>query len=125
LFSIIYAFFLLAELFQARMLVGSNNSSQQVNQIDYLSCLPITWRYDMPISEILASLDREIKLLQQARALLAGKSNSSGAAVSAAPLAKRAGKKRRLSPEGRRRIAEAVKRRWERQRKAAAAAAKK
>jgi hypothetical protein len=81
----------------------------------------------MAISEILASLDREIRLLQQARAVLTGSSRSPkspAADVSAKP-AKRAGKKRRLSPEGRRRIAEAVKRRWERQRKAAAAAAKK
>jgi hypothetical protein len=81
----------------------------------------------MAISEILASLDREIKLLQQAKDLLTGKTQTSaGTAVnSSAKPAKRAGKKRRLSPEGRRRIAEAVKRRWERQRKATAAAAKK
>jgi hypothetical protein len=81
----------------------------------------------MAISDILASLDREIKLLQQARALLAGKTQSFDGASAKSPAkpANRAGKKRRLSPEGRRRIAEAVKRRWERQRKAAAAAAKK
>jgi hypothetical protein len=84
-----------------------------------------TWR----ISDILASLDREIAQLQQARALLGG---------AAAPAAKKAvgrpkkeaaaskkatvvepaattpakKKKRKISPEGRKRIAEAVKKRW-------------
>lgn len=81
----------------------------------------------MAISDILASLDSEIRLLQQARALLTGTSRAAkGPAAKGSPKAARAaGKKRRLSPEGRRRIAEAVKRRWERQRKAAAAEAKK
>jgi len=89
----------------------------------------------MGISEILASVNREIALLKQVRALLSG---------SAAAAPKKAGrprktaavttpskqiaaksvvtkrKKRHLSPEGRKRIAEAVKRRWEAQRKAAA-----
>jgi len=46
------------------------------------------------------------------------------ATKSAAKTVKKTVKKRRLSPEGRRRIAEAVKRRWERQRKAAASAGK-
>jgi hypothetical protein len=72
----------------------------------------------MALSDILASIDREIGQLQQARALLSG---------AAAPPAKRkAGrpKKRNLSPEGRKRIAEAVKRRWAAQKKAAGVAAK-
>ncbi|HWG19424.1 MAG TPA: hypothetical protein VG225_02770 [Terracidiphilus sp.] len=73
----------------------------------------------MGISEILTQIDREIALLQQARALLAG---TQSRAKSAAPAAtKPAKKKRRLSPEGRKRIAEAVKRRWAEQRKASAA----
>ena len=72
----------------------------------------------MGLSEILSQIDREIALLQQARALLAGR--SSNAAKSAAPAAKPARKKRRLTPEGRRRIAEAVKRRWAEQKKASA-----
>ncbi len=71
----------------------------------------------MGISEILSQIDREIALLQQARALLAGPgAQAKKAAVAAA--AKPAKKKRRLSPEGRRRIAEAVKRRWAEQKKA-------
>jgi hypothetical protein len=91
----------------------------------------------MAISDILASLDREIVQLQQARALLGG---------GAAPAAKRAvgrhknvvaaskkvavvataatkpakKKKRNLSPEGRKRIAEAVKKRWAAQKAAEA-----
>jgi hypothetical protein len=81
----------------------------------------------MAISEILASLDREIRLLQQARALLTGASQAGkdSSAAKAAGKQVKSAKKSRLSPEGRRRIAEAVKKRWERQRKAAAAAAKK
>jgi predicted nucleotide-binding protein (sugar kinase/HSP70/actin superfamily) len=89
----------------------------------------------MGVSEILASVDREIALLKQVRALLsgtsavaakkkAGRSKKAAVAVSPAvpkPAKKIARKKKRnLSPEGRKRIAEAVKRRWEAQRKAAA-----
>jgi hypothetical protein len=83
----------------------------------------------MGVSEILSEIDREIAQLQQARSLL-----SSGAAPArrkAAALVNQAAaatggrkpakKKRNLTPEGRKRIAEAVKRRWETQRKAAAA----
>ena len=86
----------------------------------------------MGVSEIIASVDREIALLRQVRALLngtpapapkrkAGRPKKKAAAKSAASApAKKAGrkKKRNLSPEGRRRIAEAVRRRWEKQRKA-------
>lgn len=87
----------------------------------------------MAFSEILASIDREIELLKQARALLNGGSaaaprkragrpgkRSGTAAATVAKPAKKAArrKKRNLSPEGRKRIAEAVRRRWEKQRKA-------
>lgn len=71
----------------------------------------------MGISEILTQIDREIALLQQARALLAGGRAQSKVAGSNAAQSKTR-KKRRLTPEGRRRIAEAVKRRWAEQRKA-------
>jgi hypothetical protein len=88
----------------------------------------------MGISEILASVDQEIALLKQARALLGaasaaapqkkrGRPRKAAAAVTPAP-AKARKKKRHLTPEGRKRIAEAVKRRWEIQKKAAAAAQK-
>jgi hypothetical protein len=57
------------------------------------------------VSDIVAQIDREISRLTQARALLRG-------SHSLAPA-----KKRNLTPEGRRRIAEAVKRRWAAQKK--------
>ena len=71
----------------------------------------------MGLTEIISQIDREIALLQQARALLAG--SGTQAKKTAAPAAKAPKKKRRLSPEGRRRIAEAVKRRWAEQKKTA------
>ena len=86
-------------------------------------------------SEILVSVDREIALLRQVRALLsgaaaapktkAGRPRKTAATVTPAATkpekkAAKKRKKRNLSPEGRKRIAEAVKRRWEAQRKAAA-----
>jgi hypothetical protein len=69
------------------------------------------------VSEILAQLDREIAQLQQARALLTGAATGK---TRYSP-SKAARKKRNLTPEGRRRIAEAVRRRWAEQRKAASA----
>jgi hypothetical protein len=74
-------------------------------------------RKSVGLSEILSQIDREIAVLQQARALLAG--SGSKTRKSAAPAPKPAKKKRLLTPEGRKRIAEAVKRRWAEQKKAA------
>ena len=87
----------------------------------------------MGVSEILAAVDREIALLQQARSLLSGSAAPAPkkavgrprkivpAPKKAAPAAKPEKKKKRnLSPEGRARIAEAVKRRWAAQKAAAA-----
>lgn len=85
----------------------------------------------MELKEILAELDQEIARLQQARALLAGgtaakkrgpnkKSVEIVAAVSAS-----APTKRKLTPEGRKRIAEAMKKRWAERKKLAAAKAAK
>lgn len=75
----------------------------------------------MEVSEILSQIDREISLLQSARSLLTGKSAPSPKKLAVASAAKKTfgKKKRNLSPEGRRRIAEAVKKRWAEQRKAA------
>ncbi len=74
----------------------------------------------MGVSEILSQIDREIAQLQQARAVLAGGSVAAPKKAAAAPAAKKpAKKKRNLTPEGRKRIAEAVKRRWAEQKKAA------
>jgi hypothetical protein len=67
------------------------------------------------VSEILAQIDREIAQLQRARALLNGATAPSRRAAKG-----KVAKKRNLTPEGRKRIAEAVKRRWAEQRKSAA-----
>ena len=75
----------------------------------------------MGVSEILAQIDLEIAQLQRARSLLGGgraKAPKKSAATRAAKKAVR--KKRNLTPEGRKRIAEAVRRRWAEQRKSAA-----
>ena len=101
--------------------------------------MPDSIREDyMGVSEILATIDSEIAKLQQARALLSGlaapaakkkagrpkkvaaasKKAAVVAHVSAKPAKKRR-KKRHLSAEGRKRIAEAVKKRWAAQKAAA------
>lgn len=71
----------------------------------------------MGIAEILTQIDREISQLQRARTLLNGSNGHKEMKAAAGSIRK----KRNLTPEGRRRIAEAVRRRWERQRRAAAA----
>lgn len=80
----------------------------------------------MEVSRIIAEIDAQISKLQQARALLAGTTTTTAAragrgrpkgsknAASAAPTAPR---KRKLSPEGRKRIADAMKKRWAERRK--------
>jgi pyruvate/2-oxoglutarate dehydrogenase complex dihydrolipoamide acyltransferase (E2) component len=78
------------------------------------------------VSEILIEIDHEIAQLQQARALLAGGVPAAApkratAKAAATKPAKKGKKKRHLTPEGRKRIAEAVKRRWAEQKKAATA----
>jgi hypothetical protein len=69
------------------------------------------------MTDILALIDAEISSLQSARVLIAG---AGAAAKRGAGRPKGAGKKKRnLSPEGRARIAAAVKARWAAQKKAA------
>ena len=85
----------------------------------------------MEVTRILAEIDAQIAKLQQVRALLSGSSPST-----AAPAKKSVGrprktveapdksvggsrKKRNLSPEARKRIADAQKRRWAERKKAA------
>ena len=83
----------------------------------------------MALTDVIAQIDSEIAILQQARNLLSGSN--------AAPVEKKAGRgrpkgsknavaetpqpattaKRKLSPEGRKAIAEAMKRRWAERRK--------
>jgi hypothetical protein len=70
------------------------------------------------VTEILQEIDKEIARLQQVRALLAGEApkarrgRKKKATVIPSIPAKTAGGKRKLSPEGRKRIADAMKRRW-------------
>ncbi len=80
----------------------------------------------MEVSRIIAEIDAQILKLQQARTLLAGTTQSSpkgpgrpkGRKTSAqsAPAATTP-RKRKLSPEGRKRIADAMKKRWAERRK--------
>ena len=84
----------------------------------------------MEVSRIIAEIDAQISKLQQARALLAGTTapaarsgrgrpkGSKKTAAAAAPAAPT--RKRKLSPEGRKRIADAMKKRWAERRKQAA-----
>ena len=83
----------------------------------------------MEVKQIVSELDQEIARLKEARALLAGESSGarrrgrpagSAARSKASAAAPRKGKKRNLTPEGRRRIQEALQRRWAAQRKSAA-----
>jgi hypothetical protein len=67
------------------------------------------------VAEILAQIDVEIAQLQRARTVLKSTSNGSNGNGTHSP---HAAKKRNLTPEGRRRISEAVSRRWAKQRKA-------
>jgi hypothetical protein len=71
------------------------------------------------VSEILVQIDREIAQLQRARVLLGGGKAATQKKASAPAAKKTASKKRNLTPEGRKRIAEAVRRRWAEQRKSA------
>jgi hypothetical protein len=86
----------------------------------------------MDVSRILSEIDAEIVRLQQARAAL----SAIGASGTVAPRrgrpkgstnkkAAKPGRKRNLTPEGRKRIAEAMKRRWAERRTAAAKSTKK
>ena len=80
----------------------------------------------MEVKGIIAEIDAQIQKLQQARELLAGLATVGGSKGPGRPKGSRNagnGKKRKLSPEGRKRIQEAMKRRWAERRKAAAKSA--
>lgn len=80
----------------------------------------------MDSHRLVQEIDAEISRLQQVRALLAGepakrgpgrpKARTAHAAVATAPK-KSSKRKRRLSPEGRKRIADAMRKRWAERRK--------
>jgi hypothetical protein len=83
----------------------------------------------MALSHVLEHIDSEILRLQQARALLTGGETSTpksgrgrpkgskNVVTAAAPAAAKSKGKRKLSPEGRKAIADAMKRRWAERRK--------
>ncbi|HEX4019658.1 MAG TPA: hypothetical protein VHX63_00805 [Acidobacteriaceae bacterium] len=73
----------------------------------------------MQVNRIIQEIDAEISRLQQARALLLGGNAtvSKKKSVGRPAGTKVAGKKRRLSAEGRKRIADAMRKRWAERRK--------
>ena len=82
----------------------------------------------MEVSRIIAELDAQISKLQQARELLAGTTAKAGKGPgrpkgsknSKATTSTAAPRKRKLSAQGRKNIADAMKRRWAERRKLAA-----
>ncbi len=79
----------------------------------------------MEVSRIIKEIDAEISKLQQARELLSGFVGTTGKGPGrpkGSKNSKGAAHKRKLSPEGRKRIADAMKRRWAERRKQAAKA---
>jgi len=80
------------------------------------------------VSRIIAEIDAQISKLQQARTLLAGTAQKAAqkgpgrprgikAAAQVTSTKATAPRKRKLSPEGRKRIADAMKKRWAERRK--------
>jgi hypothetical protein len=75
------------------------------------------------VNRILAEIDAQIENLQKARALLAGTTTPATRAGRGRPRGSKNGsattgpRKRKLSPEGRKRIADAMKKRWAERRK--------
>lgn len=85
----------------------------------------------MEVSKIIAEIDAQIVKLQQARVLLSGagtepsvrrpgRPKGSKNTATSTPAAPKKTTSRKLSPEGRKRIAEAMKRRWAERKKASA-----
>jgi hypothetical protein len=85
----------------------------------------------MDVSKIISEIDAKIASLQQARSVLLGLDDTTVVApkprrgrpkgsVNAVKTVKPAIRKRNLTPEGRKRIADAMKRRWADRRKAVA-----
>jgi hypothetical protein len=78
------------------------------------------------VSRIIAEIDAQISKLQQARQLLSGTVTAAkgpGRPKGSKNAVAKPRRKHKLSPEGRKRIADAMKRRWAERRKAAAKSA--
>jgi hypothetical protein len=73
------------------------------------------------VSQILREIDQEIARLQEARDLLAGGGSAGGTRAGKKASSRPSSTGRKLSAEGRRKIGEAMKRRWMERRKQAAA----
>jgi hypothetical protein len=88
--------------------------------------LKVKWEGNVEVKKIIVELDEQITRLKEARSLLAGV--ETGPKRRGRPPGKSTGKgngrKRHLSAEGRKRISEALKRRWAARRKAAGKTAK-
>lgn len=74
----------------------------------------------MEVKQIVAELNQEIARLKEARELLTGGSTGRKRGRPKGSTKAAGSSKRKLSPEGRKRISEALKRRWAAQRKAKA-----
>jgi hypothetical protein len=72
----------------------------------------------METKQMLAAIDEEIARLTHARNLLAGHNAGAGRRSGKPALSKAVGVKRVLSPEARKRIADAQRKRWAAQKKA-------
>lgn len=77
----------------------------------------------MEVKKIVAEIESQIARLREARALLAGEGAKRRGRPPGSTKGKRGGK-RHLSAEGRKRISEALKKRWAARRKAVAKTAK-
>jgi len=73
----------------------------------------------METKQLVAAIDEEISRLTQARTLLAGNSGSSGTRGGASTSKKATKTKKVMSPEVRKRIADAQRKRWAAQKKTA------
>jgi len=69
-------------------------------------------RLNVDTNLIIAAIDGEIGQLEKARALLSGMDSAASADQEETPAKRPAKRRRRLSPEARKRIAEAQKKRW-------------
>lgn len=78
---------------------------------------PHQYTHGMTLDNLLSQIDAEISRLQNARRLLSGANSSIPSKVTSKPR-----QKRRLSAEARKRIADAQRKRWAKQKKAAKAA---